>query len=309
MNISGAFDMLAPSTLYPSDRTLAGLPALSSADATSQAENWFKSFIANYDYPAGGGIVTSSAFLDQLAKENSLVVKMSDSPDVRYEDLRFVAVDPSIISSLPSYEKVFSTLFPNSTHAEFTAAMTAFIDKMVTTYGYFVPGHFFPQWTTAILHNAQAEQTVFPPSTLAALDSDRLLVLNRIFTLIINILAVLHQVAAAQADRLIILSNWQNAYTNSLGQLHIFLANDSTRLDESLHNDDKQLLADQRSDANDKINGSFRDLMQNLRSVTSDDAKSMQSNINQTNDAVSQQANIATTIIQDLTGLLNSIFR
>ena len=45
------------------------------------------------------------------------------------------------------------------------------------------------------------------------------------------------------------------------------------------------------------------------RSLVEDDAKSVQSQVNQTNDTVTQQSNMATAIIQEFSTILGSLFR
>ena len=48
--------------------------------------------------------------------------------------------------------------------------------------------------------------------------------------------------------------------------------------------------------------------MQSRQALVGDDAKALQSNVNQSNDAVTQQSNLGTAILQELSTLLSEIF-
>lgn len=62
-----------------------------------------------------------------------------------------------------------------------------------------------------------------------------------------------------------------------------------------------------RSDMN-TLNTNLTQRMQGSRQVVSDDAKALQTSVNQTNDAVQQQTDMATSILQQLSTILTSIF-
>ncbi len=162
------------------------------------------------------------------------------------------------------------------------------------------------------------------------------LALSRVFALLVKMVDILQKTAAAQANRLNVLSNWQAAYTDEMNQVHAFISNNGdahpagTRgvaaalpygstttgtqttqnvgynhwLDSSSDSESSTI----RTDLNTQ-NTSFTQLMQGDRQVISDDAKSLQTSVNQSNDAVQSQTDIATSILQQLSTILTSIFQ
>jgi hypothetical protein len=140
------------------------------------------------------------------------------------------------------------------------------------------------------------------PSNLSSGDYTSTVILNRIFSLILNMISSLQNAAAAQANRLTFMSSWQSAYTDAMSQIHTFVRDDGHAFAEKFSSS-----AVHRDDMN-RLNASFTQTLQNRQSVVSDSAKSLQSNVNQSNDAVNQQSNLGTAIIQELSTLLGTIF-
>jgi len=127
-------------------------------------------------------------------------------------------------------------------------------------------------------------------------------ILNNVFNEILQMTTSLQYAAAAQANRLTFLTNWQQAYTNLIGEVHTFIKGGNDALGEDTSNNTTA-----RSDLNN-LNSNLIQTMQNRQSVISDDAKALQSNINQSNDAVNQQSDLGTAIIQELSTLLSAIY-
>lgn len=131
------------------------------------------------------------------------------------------------------------------------------------------------------------------------------LLINRIFNLLVDMVDALTKVAAAQANYLNFLTQWQKAYTDDLNQIHSFAAN----------NGDSTAVAGSTSQASDvrtsmnQLNSTFTTELQNLRSVVSDTAKSAQTNVSQTADAVNAQSSLATSFLSQLDTLTQTIFR
>ena len=197
----------------------------------------------------------------------------------------------------------------------------------------------------------------------------RPLVLDRIFSLLVDLIDALQKCAAAQANRLNILSDWQKAYTDMMNQIHAFTANNGdgsltfhvdrtedlrdlysgntiildpnvTEIEfDSTNNivrvpytndvnfgntplginvgplaDRDDYISDSGEDATkarsdmNTLNTNLTQRMQGSRQVVSDDAKALQTSVNQTNDAVQQQTDMATSILQQLSTILTSIF-
>jgi hypothetical protein len=141
------------------------------------------------------------------------------------------------------------------------------------------------------------------PTSLAIGDYTSTIILNRIFSLLVKMTTSLQNVAAAQAARLNFMSQWQSAYTDVMSQVHTFVKGDGLAFSSTSSSD-----ATTRDDMN-RLNSNFIQTLQNRQSVVSDDAKALQSNISQSNDAVNQQLNLGVAILQELSGLLPAIFR
>lgn len=140
-------------------------------------------------------------------------------------------------------------------------------------------------------------------TSLASGNYVKVLILDQIFKLLIQMIGTLQNVAAAQAERLNFLSQWQKAYTDVMNQIHTFIKAGNDRISFGGSSN-----ASQRNDLN-QLNSTYTQNLQNQRSVISDDAKALQSNVSQSNDAVNQQSNLATAIIQQMSTILGSIFR
>lgn len=141
------------------------------------------------------------------------------------------------------------------------------------------------------------------PTSLAPANYTSTIILNRIFKLVLNMITSLQNVAAAQASRLKFMSSWQAAYTDAMSQVHTFIQGDGKAFSGTGSGD-----ITARDDLN-RFNASLIQTMQNRQSIVSDDAKALQSNVNQSNDAVNQQSNLGTAILQELGTLLQSIFK
>lgn len=134
-------------------------------------------------------------------------------------------------------------------------------------------------------------------SSIATSNFSETAILNRIFDLILRMVSTLQNLAASQANRLTFMSQWQASYTDAMSQVKTFVTGDPT----FPH-------ATDRDDAN-RLNSGFIQTLQNRQSVVSDNAKTLQSNVNQSNDAVNQQSNLGTAILQELGTLLGTIYK
>jgi hypothetical protein len=139
------------------------------------------------------------------------------------------------------------------------------------------------------------------------------LVLDAIFKLLAEMITVLQETAAAQASRLQFLASWQKAYADASNDFHTFSADntdggsppfESKGLDDQ--SDATAVAA--RSDMN-AINTAYQTKYQGTAQVISDDAKALQTSVNQTNDAVQAQTDMATSIIQTASAILTSIYQ
>lgn len=132
----------------------------------------------------------------------------------------------------------------------------------------------------------------------------KVVILEKILRLIIEMIGSLQQVAASQSDRLRILTKWQSAYTEVETQIPTFLQGDNLALRVGSGPDTLRA----RDQAN-AFNQTLTANIQSRRNIIQDDAKGVQSNLNQSNDSANQQANMGTAIIQQMSSLLSAIYR
>lgn len=134
--------------------------------------------------------------------------------------------------------------------------------------------------------------------------SKKVLILDRIFALLIEMIDTLQKVASSQADRLSFLTQWQKAYTDSMNQVPTFIQGGGV----SAVNQSTTSGRNARDDLNN-LNSNLTETMRSNRSVISDDSKSLQTNVNQSNDAVTQQSDLTTSLIQEFSTILAAIYR
>lgn len=159
---------------------------------------------------------------------------------------------------------------------------------------------------SSLIDPVTGEQIAVDPTSLHTGKYLLVSILNRIFSLLTEMMESIQQVAIKQSDRLEFLSAWQRVYTDRMGTVHTFIGgNDDPNYISDMGDDSK---SQRRQDLN-QVNSTYIEQMRSNRSIISDDAKALQSIVNQTTDAYNQQANMATSIIQQFSTILGSIFR
>ncbi len=186
-------------------------------------------------------------------------------------------------------------------------------DQHILDFGFFFPGRALDDWvqksasgylqSKGLQTSDSNDGSIIVPSVTTD-QTKRVIVLNRIFNLLVLMIQILQDVAAAQAERLTFLSNWQKGYTDLISQIRTFTREDGT----VIGNDTSDEGSDLRSGLNQKMMNA-REKLSAWRSVVGDEAKALQSRLNQSTDAVNQQANMATAIIQQLTTILAAIYK
>lgn len=137
-------------------------------------------------------------------------------------------------------------------------------------------------------------------------EMNRTKIIDDVFKLLTKMIEVLQKLAATQSDRLKLYTEWQKAYTAQMDQVRAFTANNTAFNTAITGSNDNQKSA--RDDLN-KINATFTEQLRGRRGIVSDDAKALQTNVNQSSDAVNQQTNMATSLLEQLSTLLGGIFR
>jgi hypothetical protein len=273
------------------------LQGVTAQDIVAQFKEEFGHFLRSYEYQTDGTVGPTgqqeATFLNQWFTEISRIANITWGLDADPSDGRIAA-----------YEKIYQAY--GFDQADFGERLKAYYDEVVQKEGFFIPGYGVSGWFEA-MRNDYLKAIAASGVTLDPESAKRLLIIDRILRLMIDMIDVLNSVAASQANRLAgFLTNWQREYTNLMDQVPTFSGGDGTKLGEQTDNQKDFEAA--RNELNQKM-ASLLEGLRSKRSLVQDDAKALQSVINQTQDAANQQTNIATAILQQLSTILGAIFR
>lgn len=282
-----------------------------STNLTSQVEKALDHFLTEITYPRGTTVIPNEPPVLQEVGVHGLIGKwinfVSSTAVLRQATTFTSGVDPI------SYEEIYRHFFPNTNETQFQAdfadRLKAFYDDVIDEDGFFIPGHHVDKWYADVVQDfiVASGGVGLDRTSVSTKGLRSISILLRIFELLTDLIGTMQRVAAAQASYLTFLTDWQAAYTELLRQLPTF-----TRGGEPLNETGTTGLGKEETDARNELNtlnGALSEAIRGSRSIVQDTAKAIQSNINQSNDAVTQQANIATSIIQQLSTLLGTIFR
>lgn len=176
--------------------------------------------------------------------------------------------------------------------------------------GYVIPLALNPPPTAEEVYIAHGMAKQFSPvHPLDASGFQGVLTIDMILRLVTDVVGSLQDCAVTNADRLNFLVKWQAAYTNQMSGVHAFTRNkDSGSISGSGDKDIDARMSANRDDMN-RINANYTETMRAYRSVISDQSKQVQTYLQQLNDSVSQQANMFTTLMQQQSSILNSMYR
>lgn len=141
-----------------------------------------------------------------------------------------------------------------------------------------------------------------PGSSIYGTDSQQTAIINDVLGLIVEMLGTLQNVAATQANRLTYYSQLIQAYTDFMGVVPNITNSQLSSLNYS--STDLTNLQSQLSTLNQAYTANIR----NYRDVVTDKSQSFQSVVNQTNQEVSQQADLGSTLLTELSTILQTMF-
>lgn len=268
-------------------------PPPTAADLSTQAQNAFQAFVNNYAYPTSGKNLNS--FISNISNFWAVTAQVQNN-------------DVPATVTLATYENIYNSFIPNPPPPgivvpSFSDTLTLFYNQQIQQQGYFIPSQSFGQWVTNMQQTYSRLLTGAAGTFMTSVDtasSKGVIILDKILLLIIKMITSLQHVAAAQADRLNFLTKWQKAYTDVGNQIHYFI-NGTDSLTGS-----KQSAG--ARNAMNSMNQNYASTIQANRSTISDDAKSLQSNVDQSNTAVNNQSDLGNSIFQQLSTILSSIF-
>lgn len=165
----------------------------------------------------------------------------------------------------------------------------------------------FGKWMQQLSQNYQASingTTITVSSVGASMPKVR--IIQRIYALIVEMIAMLQRTTAAQSQYLKVLTLQQSAMTDLVAKTHVFTSTDGSSIavtgttvtDAQTHRDELN-----------QVVSAWVDGIKARRDFAKNEAQSAQSYLNNSNDAVNQQASMATALIQELSTLLGAIYR
>ena len=225
-------------------------------------------------------------------------------------DVSDPAFTGAIQADFACFQRTFFAFRPNATQADFEEELGTLIYNLIyeqeyqeSNDYYFLPSHFIEPWIDQLKVDVLYPT---PPTTVNPSERQRQAkILEDVFALLIEMIEVIQQAAIAAGERLEFYGEWQKRYTDLMAQMPTFALGDGTALDRGAGDkDDVEAMANLN-----QITQSSREMLRSYRDIIGDEVQQQQTTVNQLNDAASQQASIATAILQQLQGILTMIFR
>lgn len=294
-------------TLFNESEAVSGSVSNTVGTTTDQlksdiASRAFSDFLKNFDYGTNPvALVSNSGFSDQLNKY-FFHLASTLQPDSSTVTLS-TGAGAAPAGTLPlNFEDIYNAFFPAS-DANFKLTVGVYLKNLLyatDSTSSFLPSNDVGNWLKYISDSYAKALSGAPVGKSSVSGSfTKVVIIEKIYALIVEMVGTLQQLAASQSDRLRVLTQWQQAYTKLQTQLPTFIKNDGSALG---------LSQTSRDEAN-KYSQATLESITSRRSVIQDDAKALQSTLNQSNDSANQQANMGTAIIQELSTILGAIYR
>ncbi len=204
---------------------------------------------------------------------------------------------------LSMYEKIFDEFVPQPPAKSFQDVLGEFYNEIIDRDGLFLPSLQLKDWIAKIQERQSVETNTL--SSIAGTDSAKTAIILDLFRLLVEVINTLQQVAAAQGDRLSFYAGFQKAYTDLIAQIPVITHQD---IDFAIKNQSDKVLTAAGSFVQAQ-NQSFAEKLRSFRSVLGDEAKQHQTTVNQSNEIVTQQANLGTSLLQELSTILTTMFK
>lgn len=290
---------------------------LGSLTQSTMSQNFlgaFNAFLKNYKYTTVNGVssvlTTSgdpSSFFNQWYQFTAVTATIQNAqpPQLSADSNKYT-------QGLPSYESIYYLFHPGATKSQFQQAVTNFYNAEFQANGYFLPSQSINSWYE--INQAQFNQSIGGVSPFSSASSEKALILNRLINLLISLISILQKVGVSQANQLKFVTNFQNIYVKLQTQIPVLSRGDTFTAGSGATGTTPLGLKttsanDERNAINTAFNAAKTEMMRSFRGVQEDIAKQVQSRVNQTNDTVNQQTDMATAFLQQLSGLVGAIFR
>jgi hypothetical protein len=278
---------------------------VTAADLKAQFVNSFNHFLQTYSFPNNSSYSfgTPQQFFDNYIKYMTQTAVLQTT----------TGSATGSAPGLPAFEQIWTSYgFPVSS---FPAALKKFYDGILLQTGnghpengYFTPSQVLNTWMDSVKNQYLSTMLV---SSVSTTGGDEVLVIDRILRLLVQLIGILQNISSSQADRLGFLTRWQVAYTHLLTDIPTFTQGDKSAIDSNVPTiptispkDTAKSEATVRDQVNPKMQ-SLQDKTRARRDSISDQAKAMQSIINQSQTS----ANAQSAFLSQLDTLLAAIYK
>lgn len=274
------------------------------SDVYSSAFNFF---VKNFNYTAATVNGTTPTVTAGVSYINSNFF------DDSFKDFFFrfaTVVNPtdSSVNFQQIYDAFFGTNNPN-----FTKFLANYIQSVLYPapgqVGTFLPNENIGDWMQKVQqsYSSALYGSAAPTTSSVGQSFKKIVIIDQVLRLIIKMIGTLQKVAAVQSDRLRILTLQQSAYTTMMTQVPVFTQGDGTIFGSTTITSKTE--SQKAQDQGNNYNQTLTETIRSRRTTVQDDAKTLQSNINQSNDSANEQSSTATALLQTLSTLLAAIFR
>lgn len=266
---------------------------ISEIDMEKQFIEMFNLFMCKYPFKVvnTGGIITYETgtvpeFIDKWREFLTITATQLES------------TAGGVRADAATFEQIFAAFFPNALRSDFKETLDEFAKEMEERDGFFNPSHHLADWFNKVKNKYL--QSLLAVSSVEGTGADKLQIIWRLFALVVDMIGTIQNATASMANRLNVLTQLQKSYTDLMSKIPTAVKDQNPPI-AGYNNDNYQ-------DLNSK-GDSLRENLRSFRSLVTDDSKQLQSTVNQLNEGVNQQANLATAILQQMSGILQSIFR
>lgn len=235
---------------------------------------------------------TSAQFMAYISKWLTATGNLQ-TPQVT--DLPASAYVAGTVPDLNTYQSVYQAFFGTTTG--FSNALQNFYNTTISRDKYFIPSQSFADWVETISNTTGHVQS--NPGT----DSDSTRIIFELLALVKDMVGTLEDLSSAQVERLKFYSNWQQSYTDLIAKIPVLTV---SKLGAKIKGTDEQ-----KSNAMQQVgqyNDAWTQKLRSFRDNVASEAKSHQTAVDQTKDAINAQSSLATTLLQDLRTILQSLF-
>lgn len=212
------------------------------------------------------------------------------------------------IPNINSYSQIFFAFNPDATQADFQSFLADFYNQQVEKNGYFIPSQSLGDFFVATV-----QQSKISADTLGSLEGNSpnsTAIIFRVFALLTSMTAILQNVASTQAEVLNFYGDLEKAYTNLTSKLPN-IGSGNVIQDSGGHygsGDTNNSEVTQGQQMISTQNQSWGTQLRDFRSVIQSQAQQQQTAVDQSNQAVNQQASLATTLLQQMSTILTAIY-